>query len=160
METWNKKNILFISVSSVIIILLIIAIVMINMIHDPYSKHIQKQTQLRQTLLSSNKMQYDHYFYPYYGEKTYYVMKVKQDHKKKLVAFNEKKKLVGTYEGQYVGVSTIKEKILNKEHQQVKDVQICFEDDKFMYYVKYQNADHLYYYFYSLEGDFVKSYNL
>ncbi|WP_029070751.1 hypothetical protein [Kandleria vitulina] len=159
MDTKNKKHYLFIGVSTVVIVFLIVMIILINMVHTPYSKHQQQGQSLRNELLSSNKMQYDHYFYPYYGEKTYYIMKVKQDGKKKLVAFDEKKKLVGSYEGNYMSDARIKEKV-KKEHHEVKAVHICYEDDKFMYYAKYQNKNHLYYYFYSLEGDFVKSYNL
>ena len=81
--------------------------------------------------------------------------------KPQLVAYNEKKQLVKTYNGAITSSTRVKDAIYKKYRLSVKNVNVCFEDGAFMYFAKYQNDSHLYYFYYSLDNaTFIKSYNL
>lgn len=152
-----KTNIIII----VLIALFIVVCFYVFSVHIPYSLHKNTEEEIRQTIVKKNKLTYDHYFYDYSGDSTYYVIRVKVNKKPVYQAYNSKYQLVDDYSGSVAGVSAVKKAIYKKYHVNVSSVHVCYEDSTFMYYAKYQNDQHLYYYYYALNNaNFIKLYTL
>lgn len=152
-----KTNILI----AVLVILFVIVSFYVFEVHIPYLSHQSEQTSIKDELVKAQHYTYDGYFYTYNGESTYYIMRIKNHNKAQYVAYNEKKKLVKTYSGVVTSSTNVKNAIYKKYKLKVKQVNVCYEDGAFMYFAKYQNNSHLYYFYYSLDSaTFIKSYNL
>lgn len=130
-------------------------------VHIPYLNHAQELHDVRQTIIERDKLTYDNYFYQYNGPASYYIMRVKQGDKSTYLAYDKKLTLVASQQEPFAK----QEKVINhvKKHYDLdlQDIQIAYENNIFVYYGKYQDEDHLYYFYYSLaNGKFVKSYSL
>lgn len=152
-----KSNIIIV----ILIVLFIMACFYVFSVHIPYSAHQSEQENIRETIVKKNKLKYDHYFYTYYGDDTYYIIRAKVGGKPVYEAYNKKYRMIDDYSGKVIGAQAVRNAINKKYHVQVKAVHICYEDNAFMYYAKYQNNKHLYYYYYSLNNaNFIKLYTL
>ena len=106
------------------------------------------------------------YFTEHRGEKRYYILKVKINGVLSYVAYDRDKKLVDTYQGQIASEKNVKNAILKKYKKDLtaKDVDkldIGYENNKFVYYVKVQKESQLIYIYYDLsDGTFLKAYKI
>ena len=102
------------------------------------------------------------YFNEYNSSKTYYIIRIKDKKKKKVYqVYNTQYKLVDSYSGSVAKKKDVIHTINNEYKVNVTDLTIGYENGDLVYFGKYQNDAHLYYFYYSLdEGKFVKYYRL
>ncbi|WP_270424633.1 hypothetical protein, partial [Catenibacterium mitsuokai] len=113
-------------------------------------------------IINKYKLNYDDYFNEYNSSQTYYIIRIK-DKKKKIVyqVYNTQYKLVDSYSGSIAKKKDIIHTINNEYKVNVTDLTIGYENGNLVYFGKYQDDAHLYYFYYSLdEGKFVKYYRL
>lgn len=150
---------------NLLIVILVVIFVFLSFyvfeVHIPYSSHQDDLNNAREAILKKYKYHYGGSFYQYNGASTYYIMSIKNKNTKYYGAFDEKYNLVDTYNGKLAGNTAVANAIYKKYKLHVHDIHICYEDGAFMYYVKYQSNNNLYYFFYSIDhAAFIKSYNL
>lgn len=145
-----------------LVILLIIVVFYVIFVHLPYNDHQRELDAVRTSIIEKDKLNYDGYFNEYNRSKTYYIITAKIKGKKTYLAYNTKKKLVDKYDHSPVSKKTIIADVENraKESVSTKDIEIGYEDDEFRYVVKYQTDQALNYFYYTLDGKFVKQYRL
>ena len=128
----------------------------------PYFNHENNIALERNKIINKYKLNYDDYFNEYNSSKTYYIIRIK-DKKKKIVyqVYNTQYKLVDSYSGSVAKKKDIIHTINNEYKVNVTDLTIGYENGDLVYFGKYQDDAHLYYFYYSLdEGKFVKYYRL
>ena len=158
----NKKDnnwIYRVIIALLVVILVFVSFCMLN-IHVPYFNH-ENNIALERNI-TKYKLNYDDYFNEYNSSKTYYIIRIK-DKKKKIVyqVYNTQYKLVDSYSGSVAKKEDIIHTINNEYKVNVTDLTIGYENGDLVYFGKYQDDAHLYYFYYSLdEGKFVKYYRL
>ena len=159
----NKKdnNWIYRVIIALLVILVFVSFCMLN-IHVPYFNHENNIALERNKIITKYKLNYDDYFNEYNSSKTYYIIRIK-DKKKKIVyqVYNTQYKLVDSYSGSVAKKEDIIHTINNEYKVNVTDLTIGYENGDLVYFGKYQDDAHLYYFYYSLdEGKFVKYYRL
>ena len=100
------------------------------------------------------------YFSEYRGKSKYYMLKVKIDGVESYVAYDTKQKLVDTYQGDIADEKSVKKAILDKYKVNV-DLEIAYENQRFVYYGRVQDKESLLYVYYDLSnGEFIKAVRL
>lgn len=155
-KNWGYKILIFV----LVIILAVVSFYMLN-IHIPYFNHTNDIALERNKIINKYKLNYDDYFNEYNGSKTYYIIRIKDKKKTVYQAYSTKYKLIDSYSGPVAKKKDVINEI-NKEYKvNVTNLTIGYENGDFVYYGKYQDDSHLYYFYYSLsEGNFVKYYRL
>ena len=155
-----KKHMFRITVIFLVIILAVVSFYMLY-VHVPHYQYYHQLDEVRNEICESNNYQYMDYFYEYHGKESYYVIKVKIDGVDSYVVYNKKKELVDTFQGDVASKDDVKNAISEKYNIQVDDLDIGYENNKFVYYTKYQNDETLLYIYYDLStGEFVKAVRL
>ena len=154
-----KKHLFRLLVVALVIVLIIVSFYMLY-VHVPYYNYYHGLDEVRNEICEKNNYEYMNYFYEYHGKETYYILKVKINDKESYVAYNQEKELVDTYQGNIASQDDVKEAIASRyKEQQVKidELNIAYENNKFVYYGKYQTDETLWYVYYDLQnGEFVK----
>ena len=90
------------------------------------------------------------------------MIRIKDKKKKKVYqVYNTQYKLVDSYSGSVAKKKDVIHTINNEYKVNVTDLTIGYENGDLVYFGKYQDDAHLYYFYYSLdEGKFVKYYRL
>ena len=88
------------------------------------------------------------------------ILKVKINDMEVYVAYNQKQELVDTYQGDIASQDVVKQAIATRYKEQkvqMNELDVAYENNKFVYYGKYQTKDTLWYVYYGLnDGEFVK----
>lgn len=163
MNSYYKKEKKWGSIIVIVLLLIILAVVSFYMlyIHVPYFNHTNTVALERNKIINKYKLNYDDYFNEYNSSKTYYIIRIKDKKKTVYQAYSTKYKLIDSYSGSVANKKNVINTI-NKEYKvNVNDLTIGYENGDFIYYGKYQDDSHLYYFYYSLsDGKFVKYYRL
>lgn len=160
-----KKHLYKIILVVLIIILAVVSFYML-WVHVPYYQYHHQLDEIRNEICETNQYEYMNYFTEHRGEKRYYILKVKINGVLSYVAYDRDKKLVDTYQGQIASEKSVKNAILKKYKKDLtaKDVDkldIGYENNKFVYYVKVQKESQLIYIYYDLsDGTFLKAYKI
>lgn len=158
-----KKHLFQIVVILLIVVLVIVSFYMLY-VHVPYYNYHHGLDEIRNEICEKNNYQYRDYFYEYHGKEIYYIIKVKQNEQDVYVAYNEKHELVDTYQGEVADEANVKKSIQEKykdDHVQIDELHIAYENNKFVYYGKYQDEETLLYVYYNLnDGEFLKAVKL
>lgn len=160
-----KKHLFRIVLVFLIIVLAVVSFYML-WVHIPYYQYHHQLDEIRNEICETNHYEYMNYFTEHRGEHVYYILKVKIDGVLSYVAYDENKKLVNTYQGNIIDEDTVKKSILKKYEKElvkedIKALDIGYENDKFVYYVKVQKNNQLTYIYYDLaNGTFLKTYKI
>ena len=74
------------------------------------------------------------------------------------VAYDENLELVATYQGDVADEANVKEAIEQKYQFKPDRLEVGYENQKFVYYAKYQDEESLLYVYYRLsDGEFLKA---
>ncbi|EMD17295.1 hypothetical protein HMPREF9943_00448 [Eggerthia catenaformis OT 569 = DSM 20559] len=161
MEMKKQKNYLFRIIVTILIILFMIVSFYTFNVHIPYVNHQKDLIQVRDKIIRDNHLNYDGYFNAYDREKTIYIIKVKENNASVYQAYDYNYKILKSYQGTSASKNFVKSQIKKKYKVDVSNINIGYENDKFLYYGSYQTDNHLYYYYYSFEdGTFIKEYIL
>ena len=155
-----RKHVFITTVSILVVILVIVSFYMLN-VHIPYYKHNHQLDELRNEICETNHYEYMDYFFEYRGKEVLYVMKVKINDVESYVAYNHDKKLVDVYQGPVANQDNVLKAIEKKYKVQIDNLDIAYDQSKFIYYAKYQDKDTLMYFYYDLKtGDFIRTVQL
>ena len=163
MNYYKKENnwIYRVIIAVLVVVLIIVSFCMLN-IHVPYFNHENSIALERNKIINKYKLNYDDYFNEYNSSNTYYIIRIKDKKKKKVYqVYNTKYKLVDSYSGTVAKQEDVINTINNEYKVNVNHLTIGYENGDLVYFGKYQDDNHLYYFYYSLdEGKFVKYYRL
>ena len=132
-------------------------------VHVPFYQHQNGLNEIRNEICEKNGYVYEDYFFEHRGQSLYYILKVKINDVSSYVSYNNQLELVDTYQGSVADIDSVKSDILKKykkevSKQDVKTLDIGYENGKFVYYVKVQNKNKLLYLYYNLnDGSFMKA---
>lgn len=143
----------------VLAILLFFAVFYMAFVHVPYNRYHNELAVIRNEICELNNYQYDDYFYAHHGDEIYYIIRIKMNNEQYYVAHNTDKELISSVKGPFADEELVKDSIKERYDYEVDSLDVGFENNKFVYYVKIQEETKLTYVFYSLEsGEFVKAY--
>ncbi len=160
-----KKHIFPIVISVLVIILAVVSFYVL-WVHVPYYNYHHQLDEIRNEICETNHYEYMDYFNEHRGKEKYYVLKVKIDNILSYVAYDKDLKLVDTYQGDVVDEKIVQDAILKKykddvTKEDVESLDVGYENNKFVYYVKVQREDYLLYLYYDIvNGEFVKTYHI
>lgn len=158
-----KKHLFRVVLVFLIIVLAVVSFYML-WVHVPYYQYHHQLDEIRNEICETNHYEYMDYFTEHRGEQVYYILKVKINGVLSYVAYDQDKKLVNTYQGDVADESKVKDAMLKKYEKElskddIKTLDIGYENDKFVYYVKVQKDEQLTYIYYDLvSGAFLKTY--
>ena len=154
-----KKHLFRLSVIVLVIVLAVVSFYMLY-VHVPYYNYHHGLDEIRNEICEKNNYEYLDYFNEYHGKETYYILKVKVNDMEAYVAYNQKQELVDTYQGDIASQDVVKQAIATRYKEQkvqMNELDVAYENNKFVYYGKYQTKDTLWYVYYGLnDGEFVK----
>lgn len=155
-----KKHVFRIVVVFLVIVLAVVSFYMLY-IHVPYYQYYNGIENIRNEICETNNYEYMDYFSEYRGNEVLYILKVKINGVESYVAYNQKQELVDTYQGTVASEDDVKNAISNKYDIRVDKLEIAYENNRFVYYVKYQTDETLLYIYYHLSsGEFIKAVKL
>lgn len=160
-----NKHLYKIIIAALIVVLCVVSFYML-WVHVPYYNYHHRLDEIRNEICETNQYEYMGYFHEHKGKSIYYILKVKINNVETYVAYDKELKLVDYYQGQVCDEKIVKNAILKKykdivQKEDIKALDIGYENNKFVYYTKVQRDDLLMYIYYDLEtGDFVKTYNI
>ena len=77
------------------------------------------------------------------------------------VAYNKDLKLVDTYQGEVADEAVVQKAIQDKYQVNIESMEIGYENERFVYYGRYQDEQSLLYVYYDLAtGEFIKAVRL
>ncbi|WP_028044680.1 hypothetical protein [Candidatus Stoquefichus massiliensis] len=155
-----KKHVFQISVVLLIVILVVVSFYMLY-IHVPYYNYHNNLNQIRNEICEQNNYEYKDYFSEYRGKHTYYMLKVNMNNVLSFVAYDQELKLVDTYQGNVADENAVKKEIKDKYNMDISQLEIGYENQRFVYYGRIQNDETLLYVYYDLSnGEFMKAVKL
>lgn len=155
-----KKHTFIISVVVLVIILAVVSFYML-FVHVPYYQYHHQLDEIRNEICETNQYGYDDYFSEYRGKETYYIVKVKINGVESYVAYNKDLKLVDTYQGEVANEAVVQKAIQDKYQVNIESMEIGYENERFVYYGRYQDEQSLLYVYYDLAtGEFIKAVRL
>lgn len=143
----------------ILIIILFVSSFYMFGIHVPYSQYHNQQKIIRNEICEKNNYQYDGYFYEHHGKDIYYILRIKMNNEQYYVVYDSNQEFVDGLKGPFVSEDYIKEAIKERYDILVDKMEVGYENNKFVYYVKIQAENKLTYLYYSLQtGEFIKAY--
>ncbi|MCD7839975.1 MAG: hypothetical protein LUG46_05025 [Erysipelotrichaceae bacterium] len=155
------KNRTFIISTVVLGIILVVVTFYMLFVHVPYYNYTHNLDEIRNQICEDNHYEYLDYFSEYRGKNVYYMLKVNIDGVKSYIAYDTDFNLVDTYQGDVASKDDVLEKISDKYDIVLDDLEIAYENERFVYYGLYQDDEMLLYVYYDLaSGDFIKAVKL
>ena len=155
-----KKQTFIISVIVLVIILAVVSFYML-FVHIPYYQYHHGLDEIRNEICETNQYEYDDYFSEYRGKETYYIVRVKINGVVSYVAYNKDLTLVDTYQGSVADSKNVQQAIEQKYQIIIDDLEVGYENERFVYYGRYQEDESLLYVYYDLmSGEFIKAVRL
>ena len=155
-----KKQTFMISVIVLVIILAVVSFYML-FVHVPYYQYHHGLDEIRNEICETNQYEYDDYFSEYRGKETYYIVRVKINGVVSYVAYNKDLTLVDTYQGSVADSKNVQQAIEQKYQIVIDDLEVGYENERFVYYGRYQENESLLYVYYDLmSGEFIKAVRL
>ncbi|MCD7949985.1 MAG: hypothetical protein LUG12_06995 [Erysipelotrichaceae bacterium] len=155
------KNRTFIISTLILVIVLVVVTFYMLFVHVPYYNYTHNLDEIRNQICEDNNYEYLDYFSEYRGKSVYYMIKVNIDGEESYVAYDTDLNLVDTYQGDVVSKDDVLEKITEKYDIVLDDLEIAYENERFVYYGLYQDDEMLLYVYYDLSnGDFIKAVKL
>ncbi len=155
-----KKQTFMISVIVLVIILAVVSFYML-FVHVPYYQYHHGLDEIRNEICETNQYEYDDYFSEYRGKETYYIVRVKINGVVSYVAYNKDLTLVDTYQGSVADSKNVQQAIEQKYQIIIDDLEVGYENERFVYYGRYQENESLLYVYYDLmSGEFIKAVRL
>ena len=155
-----KKQTFIISVIVLVIILAVVSFYML-FVHIPYYQYHHGLDEIRNEICETNQYEYDDYFSEYRGKETYYIARVKISGVISYVAYNKDLALVDTYQGSVADSKDVQQAIEQKYQIVIDDLEVGYENERFVYYGRYQEDESLLYVYYDLmSGEFIKAVRL
>lgn len=155
-----KKQTFIISVIVLVIILAVVSFYML-FVHIPYYQYHHGLDEIRNEICETNQYEYDDYFSEYRGKETYYIARVKISGVTSYVAYNKDLALVDTYQGSVADSQDVQQAIEQKYQIVIDDLEVGYENERFVYYGRYQEDESLLYVYYDLmSGEFIKAVRL
>ena len=155
-----KKQTFIISVIVLVIILAVVSFYML-FVHIPYYQYHHGLDEIRNEICETNQYEYDDYFSEYRGKETYYIARVKISGVTSYVAYNKDLALVDTYQGSVADSKDVQQAIEQKYQIVIDDLEVVYENERFVYYGRYQEDESLLYVYYDLmSGEFIKAVRL
>lgn len=155
-----KKHTFIISVVVLVIILAVVSFYML-FVHVPYYQYHHQLDEIRNEICETNQYEYDDYFSEYRGKETYYIARVKISGVTSYVAYNKDLALVDTYQGSVADSKDVQQAIEQKYQIVIDDLEVGYENERFVYYGRYQEDESLLYVYYDLmSGEFIKAVRL
>ena len=155
-----KKQTFIISVIVLVIILAVVSFYML-FVHIPYYQYHHGLDEIRNEICETNQYEYDDYFSEYRGKETYYIVRVKINGVVSYVAYNKDLTLVDTYQGSVADSKNVQQAIEQKYQIIIDDLEVGYENERFVYYGRYQENESLLYVYYDLmSGEFIKAVRL
>ncbi|MFV0395923.1 MAG: hypothetical protein ACK5LC_16325 [Coprobacillaceae bacterium] len=148
-----------------IISFLVVVLVIVSFyrlwVHVPYTRNQNRLDNIRNEIVSTNDYKYEDYFNEYNSDQTYYILYVEKEDKKQYVVYDYQKEYITSYSGEIVSEQNVRESFQEKYEKAPTSVEIGFENDKFVYCIKYKEDNTLIFAFYGIDnGVFIKSYRL
>lgn len=142
-----------------LVILLFVTVFYMAFVHVPYYQYHNNLIMIRNEICETNNYQYDDYFYAHHGNDVYYIIRIKMNNEQYYVAYNTDKQLVSSLKAPFASEEEVMKAIDEKYQTKIEKLEVGYENNKFVYYVKIQTDTKLTYVYYSLEtGDFLKAY--
>lgn len=142
-----------------LIVFLFGSVMYMNYVHIPYHSYHNNLKVIRNDICETNNYQYDNYFYEHHGKDVYYIIRIKMNNEQYYVAHNTDKQLVASLKGPFQFEDSVRKSIEERYNVKADDLQIGYENNRFVYYLKIQENNKLSYVYYSVEtGEFVKAY--
>lgn len=160
-----KKHIFPIVIGVLVVILVVVSFYML-WVHVPYYNYHHQLDEIRNEICETNHYEYMDYFNEHRGKEKYYILKVKINNVLSYVAYDKDLNLVETYQGDVAEEKVVQEAMLKKykddvTQEDIENLEIGYENNKFVYYVKVQKDSYLLYLYYDLvDGSFVKTYRI
>ncbi len=158
-----KKHLFRILVILLIVVLAVVSFYMLY-VHVPYYNYHHGLDEIRNEICEKNHYQYDGYFYEYHGKDVYYIMKVKVNGIENYVAYDQNQELVSYYQGDVADEKQVIQSIEEKykaDNVKIDDLEVAYENNKFVYYAKFQTHETVLYVYYNLnDGEFMKAVKL
>ena len=155
-----KKQTFMISVIVLVIILAVVSFYML-FVHVPYYQYHHGLDEIRNEICETNQYEYDDYFSEYRGKETYYIVRVKINGVVSYVAYNKDLTHVDTYQGSVADSKNVQQAIEQKYQIIIDDLEVGYENERFVYYGRYQEDESLLYVYYDLmSGEFIKAVRL
>lgn len=160
MVKFFKKYIFQISLVFLSIIFCFIVFFMFE-VHIPYANYQNKNNAVLQEILKKNNLKYNNFFNVYNGNKTYYILKVKDNKKSIYKVYSSDKKFLKDFKDTVVNKEVVIDSFKKKYQKEVKKIEIGYENDTLVYVLSFYQDDKIIYAFYRLDtGEFIKAYNL
>ena len=155
-----KKHTFIISIIVLTVVLAVVSFYML-FVHVPYYQYHHQLDEIRNEICETNQYDYQGYFSEYRGKEVYYIVKVKINEIDSYVAYNKDLELVDTYQGNVADEKTVQSAINEKYNVSIDDLEIGYENERFVYYGRYQDDASLLYMYYDLNsGEFIKAVRL
>ncbi len=151
----------FVCILSFLVIVLITVSFYLLWVHVPFTKHKNQVESVKQLLIANHTWKYDHYFNVFFGDDSYYILRVKEKGRPVYIAYNKKQKEVASYKGDSFNEEDIKNAFYNKFKVMSTYTEIGYDDEDIVYCLTYRGEDTLIYAFYRIDtGEFIKSYRI
>lgn len=149
----------FLIITVVLIVVLVMTTFYMAFVHVPYHQYHNNLNLIRNEICETNNYEYDDYFYAHHGDSVYYILRIKMNNEQYYVAYDTDKKLVSSLKAPFANEDDVIRLINERYETNIDDLDVGYENNKFVYYKKIQDEIRLTYVYYSLEtGEFLKAY--
>jgi len=147
-------------VTFLVIVLIIVSFYML-WVKVPYTRHQNRLDSIRNTIINENEYIYQDYFNAYNSDQTYFILYVEEDEEKQYVVFDHQRQFITSYAGEVVTEESVLATFTENYEVEPTSIEVGFENERFVYCIKYREGDTLLFAFYSIDnGQFIKSYHL
>jgi len=147
-------------VTFLVIVLIIVSFYML-WVKVPYTRHQNRLDSIRNTIINENEYIYQDYFNAYNSDQTYFILYVEEDEEKQYVVFDHQRQFITSYAGEVVTEESVLATFTQSYEVEPTSIEVGFENERFVYCIKYREGDTLLFAFYSIDnGQFIKSYHL
>jgi uncharacterized protein YpmB len=148
-------------VTTFLVLVLLVTSFYMLWVHVPYVRNQNRLDNIRNAILSENKYDYKEYFNEYNSDQTYYILLVSEEEKDTYVVFDYQRRFIASYGGDVVSEDSVKVKFKEKFKVEPTSIEIGYENEKFVYCMKYKKDNTLTFAFYGIDnGEYIKSYRL
>lgn len=147
-------------VTFLVIVLITVSFYML-WVRVPYTRHKNSLDSIRNAIIRENEYIYQDYFNAYNSDQTYFILYVEDDGENQYVAFDSQRQFITAYAGDIVTEESVIATFLESYEVEPTNIEVGFENERFVYCIKYKEGDTLLFAFYSIDnGQFIKSYHL
>ncbi|WP_249030234.1 hypothetical protein [Tannockella kyphosi] len=146
---------------SFVLVLVLGAFAFLYCVHIPYVENQSNLITIRNQILEDNQLVYDDYFYQYSDENIYYIIRVLQSDTSTYLVYDQYLNELDSFRYDVKEESFIQEVFFSRYSVECGSIEVAYENERFVYFVKYTGEEGLIYAYYDLySGQFIKGIQL